>query len=107
MTVESSASSRSVTLSHERDGVALIHLNRPPANAYDRTVADDLNAAIDEVRWNADIRGAVLMSDLAPRFFSAGADIVNFQHSTLEQNTLLVLHAHETLLKIEHTPKVF
>jgi enoyl-CoA hydratase/carnithine racemase len=107
MTVEPSSSSRTVTLSRERDGVALIHLNRPPANAYDRSVADDLNAAIDEVRWNADIRGAVLASDLAPRFFSAGADIVNFQRSTLDQNAMLVLHMHETLMKIERTPKVF
>src|ERR1051326_2524222 len=107
MTVEPSSSSRTVTLSRERDGVALIHLNRPPANAYDRSVADDLNAAIDEVRWNADIRGAVLVSDLAPRFFSAGADIANFQRSTLEQNAMLVLHMHETLMKIERTPKVF
>jgi enoyl-CoA hydratase/carnithine racemase len=107
MTVQSSSPTRSVTLSRERDGVALIHLNRPPANAYDRSVADDLNAAIDEVRWDGDIRGAVLVSDLAPRFFSAGADIANFQRSTLDQNAMLVLHMHETLLKIEHTPKIF
>src|SRR5207248_1812965 len=63
--------------------------------------------AIDEVRWDADIRGAVLVSDLAPSFFSAGADIVNFQRSTIEQNALLVLHMHETLQKIERTPKIF
>jgi enoyl-CoA hydratase len=101
------APSRSVSLTRERDGVALIHLNRPPANSYEKTFVDDLNAAIDEVRWDAAIHGAVLVSDLAPRFFSAGADITNFKRSTLEQNTLLVLHAHETLLKIERTPKVF
>jgi enoyl-CoA hydratase/carnithine racemase len=107
MTVESGSSGRTVSISREGNGVALIHLNRPPANAYDRTVADDLNAAIDEVRWDADIRGAVLVSDLAPRFFSAGADITNFQRSTLEQNTMLLLHMHETLMKIERTPKIF
>jgi enoyl-CoA hydratase/carnithine racemase len=107
MSVESSPARRNVTISRERDGVALIHLNRPPANAYDRSVADDLNAAIDEVRWDASIRGAVVVSDLAPRFFSAGADIANFQRSTLEQNSMLILHMHETLLKIEHTPKIF
>src|SRR5215472_10822477 len=107
MTVESASSDRTVSISRERDGVALIHLNRPPANAYNRSVADDLNAAIDEVRWDADLRGAVLVSDLAPRFFSAGADITNFQRSTLEQNAMLLLHMHETLMKIERTPKVF
>ncbi|HLZ30915.1 MAG TPA: enoyl-CoA hydratase-related protein [Chloroflexota bacterium] len=107
MTVETGTSNRTVVVTRERDGVALIHLNRPPANSYEKSVADLLNAAIDEVRWDPEIRGAVLVSDLAPRFFSAGADITNFRSSTLEQNVMLVLHLHETLLKIEHTPKVF
>ena len=43
MTAEAHAA-RTVTLSRERDGVALIHLNRPPAHAYEKTLADDLNA---------------------------------------------------------------
>jgi enoyl-CoA hydratase/carnithine racemase len=96
-----------VSVSRERDGVALIHLNRPPANSYNRAFLDDLNAAVDEVRWDGDVHGAVLMSDLAPKFFSAGADINNFATSTQEQRVMTVLHAHEILLKIERTPKVF
>ena len=101
------ATAKVVSLSRERDGVALIHLNRPPANSYNRAFLDDLNAAIDEVRWDADIKGAVLVSDLAPRFFSAGADVVNFKNSTQQQRVMTVLHAHEVLRKIESTPKVF
>src|SRR5215469_4523908 len=96
-----------VSVSRERDDVALIHLNRPPANSYNRAFLDDLNSAIDEVRWDGDIRGAVLTSDLAPRFFSAGADINNFLKSTQQERVMTVLHAQEILLKIEHTPKVF
>jgi enoyl-CoA hydratase/carnithine racemase len=96
-----------VSVSRERDGVALVHLNRPPANSYDRAFLDALNAAIDEVRWDADIRGAVLVSDLAPRFFSAGADVNNFRVSTQQERVMTVLHAHEILLKVERTPKVF
>jgi enoyl-CoA hydratase/carnithine racemase len=96
-----------VSVSRERDGVALIHLNRPPANSYDRAFLDALNAAVDEVRWDGAIRGAVLASDLAPRFFSAGADITNFQRSTQQERVMTVLHAHEILLKMERTPKVF
>jgi enoyl-CoA hydratase/carnithine racemase len=96
-----------VSVSRERDGVALVHLNRPPANSYDREFLDGLNAAVDEVRWDADIRGAVLVSDLAPRFFSAGADVNNFLSSTQAQRVMTVLHAHEILLKIERTPKIF
>jgi len=95
-----------VSVSRERDGVALIHLNRPPANSYDRAFLDALNAAVDEVRWDGDVRGAVLASDLAPRFFSAGADITNFQKSTQQERVMTVLHAHEILLKMERTPKV-
>lgn len=97
----------SVTVTRERDGsVALIHLSRPPANSYHRAFLDDLNRAIDEVRWDEAIRGAVLVSDL-PKFFSAGADIQNFAHSTQAQRVMTVLHAHEILLKIERTPKLF
>jgi enoyl-CoA hydratase/carnithine racemase len=96
-----------VSVSRERDGVALIHLNRPPANSYNRAFLDDLNAAVDEVRWDGELHGAVLVSDLAPRFFSAGADINNFVSSTQEQRVMTVLHAQEILLKIERTPKVF
>src|SRR5436305_10557512 len=96
-----------VSVSRDRDGVALIHLNRPPANSYNRAFLDDLNAAVDHVRWDGDLRGAVLVSDLAPRFFSAGADITNFLNSTQQQRVMTVLHAHEILLKIEHTPKLF
>src|SRR5947209_15801798 len=99
--------SDTVVVSRERDGVALIHLNRPPANSYNRAFLDDLNAAVDEVRWDGDIRGAVLVSDLAPRFFSAGADINNFQRSTQQERVMTVLHAQEILLKIERTPKIF
>ena len=96
-----------VSVSRERDGVALIHLNRPPANSYDRGFLDALDAAVDDVRWEGDIRGAVMVSDLAPRFFSAGADINNFRNSTQQQRVMTVLHAQEILLKIERTPKIF
>lgn len=96
-----------VSVSRERDGVALIHLNRPPANSYDRAFLDELNAAVDEVRWDGDLHGAVLVSDLSPRFFSAGADINNFLNSTQQERVMTVLHAQEILLKIERTPKIF
>src|SRR4051794_6319191 len=96
---EAAAAQPFVRVSQAGDGVALIHLNRPPANSYNRMFLDDLNAAIDEVRWTETIRGAVLVSDLAPKFFSAGADIVNFKHSTQPQRVMTVLHAHEILQK--------
>src|SRR5439155_10503155 len=87
-------------------GVALIHLNRPPANSYDRQFIDDLNAAIDEIRFDEVIGAVVLMSDL-PKLFSAGADIGMFRSVTAKARAMTILHMHEVLLKMEHTPKVF
>src|SRR5438105_11506097 len=95
-----------VTVSHEQNGVALIHLNRPPANSYDRRFIDDLNSAIDEVRFDESVGAVVLTSDL-PKFFSAGADINMFRTVSSRMRAMTILHMHEVLRKIEHTPKVF
>src|SRR6266853_1769246 len=67
---QATTSARVVSVTREQGGVALIHLSRPPANSYDRQFIDDLNAAIDEIRFDEAIGAAVLMSDL-PKFFSA------------------------------------
>ena len=95
-----------VRVTRERDGVAAVHLNRPPVNSYDRSVIDGLNAAVDEIRFDESVRAAVLVSDI-PKFFSAGADITMFQTTTPRTRAMVILHAHEVLLKIERTPKVF
>src|SRR5437667_6446439 len=103
---QATTSTRVVSVSREHGGVALIHLNRPPANSYDRGFIDDLNAAIDEVRFDETIGAAVLTSDL-PKFFSAGADIGMFRTVTGKARAMTILHMHEVLLKMEHTPKLF
>src|SRR3712207_3246268 len=61
---EAAAETGAVSLSRERDGVGLIHLTRPRANSYDKAFLDDLNAAIDEIRFDDGIRGEVVVSDL-------------------------------------------
>src|SRR5213082_1351295 len=103
---QATTSTRAVSVSREHDGVALIHLNRPPANSYDRGFIDDLNATIDEVRFDESIGAAVLTSDL-PKFFSAGADIGMFRTVTAKARAMTILYMHEVLLKMEHTPKLF
>src|SRR5256884_765951 len=103
---QATTSTRVVSVSREHDGVALIHLNRPPANSYDRGLIDDLYAAIDEIRFDESVGAAVLMSDL-PKFFSAGADINMFRTVSSKARAMTILHMHEVLLKMEHTPKIF
>jgi enoyl-CoA hydratase/carnithine racemase len=104
--MEQATTSKVVSVTRESNGVALIHLNRPPANSYDRGLIDDLNAAIDEIRFDESIGAAVLMSEL-PKFFSAGADINMFRTVSSRARAMTILHMHEVLLKMEHTPKVF
>src|SRR3979411_377545 len=104
--MEQATTSKVVSVTHEPNGVALVHLNRPPANSYDRGLIDDLNAAIDEIRFDESVGAAVLMSDL-PKFFSAGADINMFRTVSSKARAMTILHMHEVLLKMEHTPKVF
>jgi enoyl-CoA hydratase/carnithine racemase len=90
----------------KQGAVAVIKLDRPPANSYNREFLDELNAAVDEVRFAEDVRVAVVVSEV-PRFFCAGADIKMFQESTLAYKAMFVLHAHEVVAKIERTPKLF
>src|SRR3989442_7660755 len=103
---QATTSTKVVSVSKDPDGVALMHLNRPPANSYERGFIDDLNAAIDEIRFDEAIGAVVLISDL-PKFFSAGADIGMFRSVTPKARAMTILHMHEVLLKMEHTPKVF
>jgi enoyl-CoA hydratase/carnithine racemase len=90
----------------EKQGkVAVIWLDRPPANSYNREFIDELNAAIDELRFDENLGAAVVASKSA-KFFSAGADIQMFQSVSLAYKFAFVNHAHEVLNKIEHTPKL-
>src|SRR5438067_8773746 len=95
-----------LTLSCEADGVALIHIDRPPANSYNRVFIDSLDALVDEIRFDDGIKGVVLVSDV-PKFFCAGADINMFRETSPMQRIMTILHMHEVLQKIERTPKVF
>jgi enoyl-CoA hydratase len=95
-----------LTLSREADGVALLHIERPPANSYNRVFIDTLNQLVDEVRFDDEIKTVVMVSEV-PKFFSAGADINMFRDTSPRQRAMIILHMHEVLQKIERTPKVF
>ncbi|MBU8905109.1 enoyl-CoA hydratase [Desertibacillus haloalkaliphilus] len=56
--------------------IAIVTLNRPPANALSGAVLNDLSAALDEVEQDTDIKVVVLNGE--GRFFAAGADIKEF-----------------------------
>lgn len=58
------------------EGVAVVTISRPPANAFARQVISELNELLDAVEHDAAIR--VILVHGEGRFFSAGADIKEF-----------------------------
>ncbi len=94
----------SVSLSRE-GAVGVITLDRPPANSYDRGFLDELDAAIDEARFDSGVR-SILLRSASEKFFSAGADVQFFAKSDVETQSIFVIHANEVMSKLERTPKV-
>lgn len=94
-----------VTLTKEAP-LGIITLNRPPANSYDIKFMQDLDAAIEGVAADDDIKAALLIS-ASEKFFSGGADIKAFLANTPEANTEMVNFAHEVLAKIARLPQIF
>ena len=87
-------------------GVGIIVLNRPPANAYDRQMLQDLAEAIRKVREDSAVRVAVIRSAL-PKFFCSGADISTLKGAAPAQFANFLTVAHETVDQIARTPKIF
>jgi enoyl-CoA hydratase/carnithine racemase len=89
-----------------RGGIGYIRLNKPKLNLYDREFIAQLNGAVDEVRFNNDVKVVIVTSELE-RVFSAGADIHMLKASNPDYKASFCLGAQETLAKMERTPKVF
>lgn len=89
-----------------QDGIGYIKINKPKLNLYDRQFITELNGAVDEIRFNDDIKVVIMMSELQ-KVFSAGADIHMLKASQPNYKASFCLGAQETLSKIERTPKVF
>jgi len=87
------------------DHVGHLEIAKPKANTYDLDMMRELSAAIDEARFDDDVRVIVLASAV-PGFFSAGADIEMLKRSAPDFKAMFCLFCQETLDKFAKTPKV-
>ncbi|MCI4330278.1 MAG: enoyl-CoA hydratase-related protein [Thermoplasmata archaeon] len=87
------------------DHVGYIEIAKPKANTYDIHMMREMDAALEEMRFNDDARVLVLASTV-PGFFSAGADIEMLKGSQPDFKAMFCLHCQETLNKFASTPKV-
>lgn len=65
------------TIAYEKNNhVAILTIQKPPANALSSTLIKDIDNKLDEIEADADIKAIVLKGE--GKFFSAGADIKEF-----------------------------
>lgn len=86
-------------------GVAVLELCNPPANAYSYEMFRALDDAILRARMADDVH-VIVLRGAGDKFFCAGADIAMLERATPEFKYYFCLHANETLLRLEHTPKL-
>ena len=89
----------------KQERIGHIVLDRPPANSYDRSFMEELDAVIEEARRDDAVK-AIVVRSANERFFSAGADISVFAKGNLDVQNAFVVCANEAIGKLEGTPKV-
>ncbi len=87
------------------EGIALIELNDPPVNGYTHEMMKDLDAAILEARFDADVH-VIVVTGHGEKFFCAGANISMLREADPTFKYYFCLHANETLSRLEQTPKL-
>jgi enoyl-CoA hydratase len=87
------------------DGIAFLTLNDPPANTYSYEMMQSLDRAILTARMDESVQVIVITGN-GEKFFSAGANIQMLANVTPTFKYFFCLHANETLLRLEQTPKL-
>ena len=88
-----------------KDGVAVLEMNNPPANSYTHDMLREFDDAILKARFDESVH-VLVVRGVGEKFFCAGAHIDLLAKATLEYKRNFVLHGHETLVRLENTPKL-
>jgi enoyl-CoA hydratase len=87
------------------EGVAVLTLDNPPANTYSYEFNRSLDEAVLRARMDDDVH-VIVIRGAGDRFFCAGADIAMLEKAAPSFKYSFCLHANETLLRLENTPKL-
>ncbi len=96
-----------MTLVHasKQEGVLELTLSNAPANTYSYEMMKELDAHVLDARMDPSVH-VLLLIGAGSRFFCAGADIAMLQKADPYFKYNFCLHANETLLRLEQTPKL-
>src|ERR1700733_2664113 len=86
-------------------GIAVIELSDPPANTYSYEMNRQLDDAILQARMDEGVY-VIVLTGSGEKFFSAGANIQMLTEVDPTFKYYFCLHANETLLRLENTPKL-
>lgn len=103
--VPNDAATKTLVHYEVQNGVALFTLDDPPANTYTHEMMVQLDAAILRARFDPTV-DVIVITGTGEKFFCAGANINMLQQADPTWKYYFCLHANETLLKLEHTPKL-
>jgi enoyl-CoA hydratase/carnithine racemase len=87
------------------EGVGILELNNPPANAYTLESLKALDQAIIDARFDSSVHVLVIRG-AGEKFFSAGADINMLTRESTEFRNMFALYGQETLQRLENSPKL-
>jgi enoyl-CoA hydratase/carnithine racemase len=87
------------------DGVATIELNDPPANTYSYEMMREIDAAVLDARMDRSAH-VIVVRGAGEKFFCAGANIGMLRDADPAFKYYFCLHANETMLRFEQTPKL-
>lgn len=86
-------------------GIFTVTVNRPDKmNALNKDVMNDLDAVVDEIETNPEIK-AVIITGAGPKAFVAGADISEFVGLNKEEGMTLAKQGQDIFFKIENCSK--
>jgi enoyl-CoA hydratase/carnithine racemase len=85
--------------------VAILTLDDPPANTYTHEMMRQIDEAVLRARFDASV-DVIVITGAGEKFFCAGANINMLQKADPTWKYYFCLHANETLLRLEHTPKL-
>ena len=84
-------------------GVGTIRLDRPPANAIDEQLSEELGLAAAECTARDDVRAVVVWG--GERIFAAGADVKMMADMTPVQVQGMITRLHDVFHQVEEIPK--
>ncbi len=85
--------------------ICVVSINRPDKlNALNKNVFDDLDAVVDEILSNPEIKSAII-TGIGPKAFVAGADITEFAGFSKQEAMALAKRGQNVFFKIENSSK--